>query len=190
MATAHLQGKRTGRPRGSKSLSPVQRGLVWASKHLGQNIEPPTPAAKFFVDMAREEPAKFVSAVAALDAANRQHAMAGTEVNALPAKGLEKPLESPQDAKRTGPDRATTYRGVEGNSGRKLSFEFRPNGTVVITIDDQHTFEGTWTEHGDQVTIELNGATFQGTIKGNTVSGTCRYHKSGRTWPFSVTRET
>jgi hypothetical protein len=72
MPLEHLQGKRTGRPRGSKSSSPLKRDLRWACRNLGKDVEPPTAGAKFWADMARNEPEKFVKAVAELDAANRR----------------------------------------------------------------------------------------------------------------------
>jgi hypothetical protein len=70
MPLEHLQGKRTGRPRGSKSSSPLKRDLRWACRNLGKDVEPPTAGAKFWSEMARNEPEKFVKAVAELDAAN------------------------------------------------------------------------------------------------------------------------
>jgi hypothetical protein len=72
MPLDHLQGKRTGRPRGSKSSSPLKRDLLWACRNLGNDVEPPTLGAKYWSEMARNEPDKFVKAVAELDAANRR----------------------------------------------------------------------------------------------------------------------
>ena len=70
MNVAHLQGKRSGRPRGTKSTSPVARDLRWVARNLGKDLEPPSPGAAFWAKMAHDEPDKFVSAVAALEAAN------------------------------------------------------------------------------------------------------------------------
>lgn len=67
MSIDHLQDRRTGRPRGSKSKSPALKGLIWASRNIGKDAVPPTEAARYWVDMAKEDPDKFVAAVAALD---------------------------------------------------------------------------------------------------------------------------
>jgi hypothetical protein len=66
MAVEHLKDRRSGRPRGSKSRPPALRGLLWAARHLGREVEPPTPEARFWMDMARLEPARFVAALKAL----------------------------------------------------------------------------------------------------------------------------
>jgi hypothetical protein len=66
MAVEHLKDRRTGRPPGSKSRPAALRGLLWAARHLGRDVEPPTPEAKFWMDMARMEPARFVAALKAL----------------------------------------------------------------------------------------------------------------------------
>lgn len=69
----HLQGKRSGRPRGSKSSSPVKRDLAWASRNLGKDdVVPPTPGALFWLNLARHDPARFVDAVVAMDAATKR----------------------------------------------------------------------------------------------------------------------
>jgi hypothetical protein len=66
MALEHLKDRRTGRRRGSKSRPPALLGLLWAARHLGREVEPPTPEAGFWMDMARLEPARFVAALKAL----------------------------------------------------------------------------------------------------------------------------
>ena len=69
MTVAHLQGKRSGRPRGSRSSSPLRRDLLWVARNLGKDRVPPSDGAKFWAEIARNEPEKFVAALAALDAA-------------------------------------------------------------------------------------------------------------------------
>jgi hypothetical protein len=66
MALEHLQQRRTGRPRGSKSRPAALRGLLWAARNLGREVEPPTPDARFWMDMACMDPARFVAALKAL----------------------------------------------------------------------------------------------------------------------------
>jgi hypothetical protein len=58
--------KRTGRPPGSKSRSPSLLGLIWADRYLGTELEPPTPQAAHWLNVANTDPAKFIAAVAAL----------------------------------------------------------------------------------------------------------------------------
>jgi len=72
MTVAHLQGKRTGRRRGSKSMPPAVRGLLWASRNLGKDVEPPTDEAKFWTRMAGDDPKKFLAAVEAMHALPQQ----------------------------------------------------------------------------------------------------------------------
>jgi len=67
MSVAHLQHKRTGRPRGSKSSSPLKRDLMWAYRNLGKDVEPPTDGARYWAKMASEQPEKFVAAMKVLD---------------------------------------------------------------------------------------------------------------------------
>jgi hypothetical protein len=86
MPLEHLQGKRTGRPRGSKSSSPLKRDLRWACRNLGKDVEPPSDGAKFWSEMARNEPEKFVRALTELDAAITRSA--GEKPRSAPQPGI------------------------------------------------------------------------------------------------------
>src|SRR5262245_15482119 len=83
MALEHLQGKRTGRPRGRRTTSPAIRGLRWAAQNVGkEGVIPPSPAAAHFLDLALNQPEKFFAALAALEEAQK----GGTEPTTLAEK--------------------------------------------------------------------------------------------------------
>src|SRR5438552_16411764 len=68
MGVEHLQGKRTGRPRGSKSTPAWARDVRWVQKHLGQPAAtPPTPLAGLLLNLGREHPEKFVACLTLAD---------------------------------------------------------------------------------------------------------------------------
>jgi hypothetical protein len=69
MGVEHLHGKRTGRPRGSKSTPPWVRALGWAERHLGRpDVVPPSPLAAQLLALGREQPDKFLACLALRDA--------------------------------------------------------------------------------------------------------------------------
>lgn len=68
MGVEHLQGKRTGRRPGSKSVPPWVRDLRWAYQHLGEDIPPPSELARCLVALGRKEPDRFLACLAMLDA--------------------------------------------------------------------------------------------------------------------------
>src|SRR5262249_9739218 len=69
MGVTHLVGKRTGRPRGSKSRSPWRRDALWVYRNL-DNLEakPPSAFAKLLLAQAREHPDRFFACLTLLDA--------------------------------------------------------------------------------------------------------------------------
>jgi hypothetical protein len=174
MGIAQLQGKRTGRPRGSKSTSPALRGLLWASRHVGKNVEPPTEAARYWLRLAQERPEAFVVALAALEVAKQRP-------------------RADQDAASSATSLMNTrWVGFEG-SATQLTFEFQPHGKVRVLRLQAGTYfpnDGTWNMQADHVTIELRGLTWQGTIKGDAMKGTGLHRESGKSWSFSVARQT
>jgi hypothetical protein len=60
MGVAHLEGKRTGRRKGSKTAPEWLRGLRWAIKNFGKVAVPPTPAAAKWQAIAYEQPDRFM----------------------------------------------------------------------------------------------------------------------------------
>jgi len=82
MGVEHLQGKRTGRPRGSKSR-PWVRALGWAYRNMDKpDAEPPTPLAARLLALARADMAAFLRCLAALEA--------GMEPSAAPTPPMVK----------------------------------------------------------------------------------------------------
>jgi hypothetical protein len=67
-----LEGKRTGRPRGSKNLAAAWRDLLWAYEHRDEDRgNPPTAAAHLwwrFADCFPDELEEFVDAYGLLPA--------------------------------------------------------------------------------------------------------------------------
>jgi hypothetical protein len=69
MGVEHLQGKRTGRPRGSKSTPHWVRALRWAERNLDNPAAtPPSPLAAKLLGLGREQPDKFLACLALRDA--------------------------------------------------------------------------------------------------------------------------
>ncbi|HEV3144953.1 MAG TPA: hypothetical protein VGZ47_13770, partial [Gemmataceae bacterium] len=68
MGLMDLVGKRTGRPRGSKTKSRVKRDMQWAYCNMGKpNAEPPTAGAKMWLDLARSDQGRFLDYVVRLE---------------------------------------------------------------------------------------------------------------------------
>lgn len=73
MALKDLEGKRTGRPPGAKAVSPVRRDILWAYRNLGKpDAKPPSPGAKMWAELAREQPGRFLACVARIEAAQEK----------------------------------------------------------------------------------------------------------------------
>jgi hypothetical protein len=83
----------------------------------------------------------------------------------------------------------TTWNGNENLPGfGKLTFAFRANGAATM-IDAKGQTEGTWTQNGNDLTINFNGCVYQGRITGLTISGSGRLTagaQTGQTWSFQV----
>jgi hypothetical protein len=68
MGVAHLDGKRTGRPKGQKTRPYWQRAVQWVERHLGDDQPvPPSPLASLLLDQARERPDLFVLMLQAIE---------------------------------------------------------------------------------------------------------------------------
>jgi hypothetical protein len=64
MGLEHLEGRRTGRPRGAKTTPRVKRDILWAYRHLDDpDAKPPSPGAKRWAEYARRQPDKFLDRV-------------------------------------------------------------------------------------------------------------------------------
>jgi hypothetical protein len=64
-----LEGRRTGRPPGSKSTPPWVRDARWAYKHLGEpDAVPPSALAGLLVALGREHPERLLACLAIVEA--------------------------------------------------------------------------------------------------------------------------
>ncbi len=69
MGLQHLEGKRSGRPRGARTTPQWVRAVRWASKYLGDlDAVPPSDLAGRLVTMGREHPDKLIHCLALVDA--------------------------------------------------------------------------------------------------------------------------
>jgi hypothetical protein len=186
MSVDHLQGRRTGRPRGSKSKSPALKGLIWAARHLGKNAEAPTDAARYWQNLAKDQPNKFVAALAELDAATRR-----PPAEQKNGESAASPHLSPDELQVVG-----TWAGSEkrrpGDTANhfyafpNVQFEFRVDGTALI-VDVFGTFDGTWSLAEDQVTIDRPGVRYHGIIHDTMIKGDGI--ANGKDWKFQVEKK-
>jgi len=73
MALEDLEGKRTGRPPGARTTSPVRRDILWAYRNLDKpDVKPPSPGAKMWLDLARQEQGRFLSCIALFEASRQE----------------------------------------------------------------------------------------------------------------------
>ena len=73
MSLEHLQGKRTGRPRGAKSASPWRRDAIWAYRNLGRpDAQPPTALAGLLAALGREHPDRLAACLFLMEAPGDQ----------------------------------------------------------------------------------------------------------------------
>ncbi len=64
MGVEHLEGKRTGRPPGSRNRKKWQVETAWAHRHIGDDAPPPSPMAGLLRDLGREHPDRLIALVA------------------------------------------------------------------------------------------------------------------------------
>jgi hypothetical protein len=130
MSIDHLAGKRTGRPRGSKSTLSLKRDLLWVARHLGkEGAQPPTDGAKFWLMVARERPDKFILAITAMEAAS-QLAVCGPPIDFVgqPVKAIHLDHQQVLRALRT----CRPYMPDYGIEVVGVCFAIAPRGVVVI----------------------------------------------------------
>ena len=82
MGIEHLLGKRTGRPRGTKSTPAGLRDARWVNRNLGrEGVIPPTPLAERLLALAREAPDRFAVCLATMEADHRNRGSIGLPVS-------------------------------------------------------------------------------------------------------------
>lgn len=63
MGVQHLDGRRTGRPRGTRSTPQWQRDMLWVARHLGTDTVPPSPGARLWSSFATAHPDRFIACI-------------------------------------------------------------------------------------------------------------------------------
>jgi hypothetical protein len=81
MSVAHLEGRRTGRPRGSRSTPPWKRDALWAYRHHDdRDAVPPSEFARRLREQAWERPDLLLAALALLDGQPSREEVGGAEI--------------------------------------------------------------------------------------------------------------
>src|SRR5262245_13862092 len=101
MGVEHLQGRRKGRPPGSKTTPRWRRDVEWVYKHLGDaEAKPPSELARRLLALAREHPDRLLRCLLQVDAAaHKPAATRGAEgapaggSGGLPGGGQERRLK-------------------------------------------------------------------------------------------------
>lgn len=106
MGLAHLAGRRTGRPKGSRTSSRVRRDLRWAYRNLHKpDAKPPSEGARLWAEYARTCPRRFLDRVLRADLLEESKA----EGDAL-EKAIAGPAVSPASGSPAGVVAARTRR--------------------------------------------------------------------------------
>jgi hypothetical protein len=118
------------------------------------------------------------------------HAVWNAVSNAPAAAPAATPTATPQPAADNVVNVAgTSWTGKENLPGfGKLTFVFRAGGAATM-IDAKGQTEGTFTQNGNDVTINFNGCVYQGRINGQALAGSGRITsgtQSGQTWSFQL----
>lgn len=59
------------------------------------------------------------------------------------------------------------------NGGTKFYAEFKGGGVVALrTAEEQRTFNGTWSQDGNKISMKAGASVFEGTLDGSKISGT------------------
>lgn len=53
--------------------------------------------------------------------------------------------------------------------GGVVSYDFQNGGKLVMSVSDSEV-EGTWTQNGDKVTVDIGGDSGEGTVSGDTLT--------------------
>jgi hypothetical protein len=143
VSVEHLAGKRTGRPRGSKSVPPWVRDLRWAYKHLDTpDAVPPSALAGRLRALGREQPDKFVACLlldAPAPAANKGKEEAGGPAGSDGGAVAGRPLR----AKRLFvPERRLAF-FLGGRQAWRVS-NLHPDGVQVVGCDFDPARQGLW----------------------------------------------
>lgn len=93
MSVAHLNGKRTGRTKGSKSRPYWRRAVEWVQRHLGDlDAVPPSPLAKLLLQQAQTRPDLFTLMLATIEQRQAPSPAPNKEPVHLGMNSYERPL--------------------------------------------------------------------------------------------------
>src|SRR5262249_30084778 len=84
----------------------------------------------------------------------------------------------------------STWEGQETLAGfGKLTLSYASGRAVSTTHAQSDTYNGTWTQHGKNITIDVPdiNTTYTGTLDGVTVAGQGKDNQNG-TWNFNISR--
>jgi len=76
----------------------------------------------------------------------------------------------------------TRWRGPDFDDNLVRTYEFRPGGALRMIGQDGTSYNGTWTQNGNALHIDINGYTREGVINGNTIEGTGLVQGRPFTW--------
>ncbi len=117
--TAHLEGKRTGRPRGTGSRSRLLPDLRWAYETIAEpEARPPNARARFCKEFALRDPASFLTLLGDLEAREKCETL---------------PLDDKGPASGTSP--AKTNGAAPG-----VRIDFQPRRLKRVTISESDLF--------------------------------------------------
>jgi hypothetical protein len=113
MTLKDLNGKRTGRPPGSKTTSRVKRDIMWVYRNLEKSdAAPPSPGARMWAEQARKDPGHFLSCVVR----------------------VETGVENKEEGERPGREATRSLTGKGTIRIRKL---FVPEGRLVACLEGE-----------------------------------------------------
>ena len=88
MGVEHLVGKRTGRPKGSKTTAPWRRDLLWAYRNLGQpDAVAPSVLAAGLAALGREHPERLAALLLRMERAGGRGTAPAARVGSPPVRG-------------------------------------------------------------------------------------------------------
>ena len=95
---------------------------------------------------------------------------------------------SPTPTAEVPPLAGTSWSGSD-TFNNSLTFEFLPEGVLRYTTQQSDFVSGTWKQDGNQVYMETNNkfAEFQGTIEGDTMSGSVQNTRDQK-WQWHLTK--
>ncbi len=98
------------------------------------------------------------------------------------------PPQAPAAANNLANTKWSGQEDIQKGQMSPIAFQFLPGGNVMMIVPDHNgTYQGTYVQNGNQVTMNFPAAqnVYQGVINGQTFTGKASDHKGG-SWNFSV----